>query len=642
MSASETSPGVSDGKWETGQMLDVYILDYLKKRGLHASVSAFTKEVNIPNRALAIDAPSGFLFEWWSVFWDIFMARSTPSYSEAATNYVDTQKMRAAQQSLQMQQLQVQHIARLQQQFQAQNMARERGQALTSAQSPGVSMESMQKGALQAGAAKMQEERLRQQQLQAMQAMQGLKPGLERGNSNLQAMDPNTRQMLAAMTANGAGMQPGQVAGLNAGLAQQQAFARGLQQQQQNSLLAERLQSMNAAGMPWNLQQQQQQQQAMLQQMMGPAGAAQRQQGLMPHMQGPLLSTSSGQLSMADAELQRRMSLQNAGQNSGGLELGKARSDILGSAGMLSMPGLGSGDFGGLAMAGGSLAGMQLMQDQQHPQLMGQARQAGQGAQSNGQGGASGGPTSSGHTGQPGSPDTSTKAGHGAASQQAGGKGKGGKGASQTSRKRKANAGAGGAPPGPLPDTPTSDTGSAGNAALFAQLQEQQQQAQLQQQLQQAQQQAAQQAAQQQEQQQFGDPRMRQAQMLTWGLERMPGGQQVHQMMGGQGGEFGNNPRSDAALMMGQFAGLGSSGQMSSLDGMNMAGLDDPLDADSFASLSKQGFNGMNGLIDSADMELFMGNDADNNADERDAATLLGGLDELNGMDLMPKGSQGQ
>lgn len=37
----------------------------------------------------AIDAPGGFLFEWWSVFWDIFIARSSDNHSEAAASYLE-------------------------------------------------------------------------------------------------------------------------------------------------------------------------------------------------------------------------------------------------------------------------------------------------------------------------------------------------------------------------------------------------------------------------------------------------------------------------------------------------------------------------------------------------------------------------
>lgn len=37
----------------------------------------------------AIDAPGGFLFEWWSVFWDIFIARTNEKHSEAAASYIE-------------------------------------------------------------------------------------------------------------------------------------------------------------------------------------------------------------------------------------------------------------------------------------------------------------------------------------------------------------------------------------------------------------------------------------------------------------------------------------------------------------------------------------------------------------------------
>ncbi|KAJ7950418.1 Transcriptional corepressor LEUNIG [Quillaja saponaria] len=54
----------------------------------------------------AIDAPGGFLFEWWSVFWDIFIARTNEKHSEPAAAYIEQRKTRE-QQQLQMQQLQL-------------------------------------------------------------------------------------------------------------------------------------------------------------------------------------------------------------------------------------------------------------------------------------------------------------------------------------------------------------------------------------------------------------------------------------------------------------------------------------------------------------------------------------------------------
>ncbi|KAI3714747.1 hypothetical protein L6452_21706 [Arctium lappa] len=56
-------------------MLDVYILDYLSKRKFNASTKAFEDEAKVPINIRAIDAPRGFLFEWWTVFWDTFISR---------------------------------------------------------------------------------------------------------------------------------------------------------------------------------------------------------------------------------------------------------------------------------------------------------------------------------------------------------------------------------------------------------------------------------------------------------------------------------------------------------------------------------------------------------------------------------------
>lgn len=44
---------------------------------------------NLEVNLAAIDAPGGFLFEWWSVFWDIFIARTNEKHSEAAAAYIE-------------------------------------------------------------------------------------------------------------------------------------------------------------------------------------------------------------------------------------------------------------------------------------------------------------------------------------------------------------------------------------------------------------------------------------------------------------------------------------------------------------------------------------------------------------------------
>ncbi|KAK4408217.1 Transcriptional corepressor LEUNIG [Sesamum angolense] len=100
---------MAQSNWEADKMLDVYIHDYLLKRKLHNSAKAFMTEGKVATDPVAIDAPGGFLFEWWSVFWDIFIARTNEKHSEAAAAYIETQqiKVREQQQQLQMQQLQL-------------------------------------------------------------------------------------------------------------------------------------------------------------------------------------------------------------------------------------------------------------------------------------------------------------------------------------------------------------------------------------------------------------------------------------------------------------------------------------------------------------------------------------------------------
>ncbi|GJX36994.1 transcriptional corepressor LEUNIG [Tanacetum coccineum] len=80
---------MSQANWEADKMLDVYIHDYLVKRDLKASAQAFQAEGKVSADPVAIDAPGGFLFEWWSVFWDIFIARTNEKHSEVAASYIE-------------------------------------------------------------------------------------------------------------------------------------------------------------------------------------------------------------------------------------------------------------------------------------------------------------------------------------------------------------------------------------------------------------------------------------------------------------------------------------------------------------------------------------------------------------------------
>ncbi|KAG1335520.1 transcriptional corepressor LEUNIG [Cocos nucifera] len=99
---------MSQNNWEADKMLDVYIYDYFVKRNLHASAKAFQAEAKVSSDPVAIDAPGGFLFEWWSVFWDIFIARTNEKHSDVAASYIETQLVKAREQQQQPQQQQQQ------------------------------------------------------------------------------------------------------------------------------------------------------------------------------------------------------------------------------------------------------------------------------------------------------------------------------------------------------------------------------------------------------------------------------------------------------------------------------------------------------------------------------------------------------
>ncbi|XP_077250796.1 transcriptional corepressor LEUNIG_HOMOLOG-like [Tasmannia lanceolata] len=150
---------MAQSNWEADKMLDVYIYDYLLKRNLHASAKAFMSEGKVAADPVAIDAPGGFLFEWWSVFWDIFIARTNEKHSEVAAAYIESQQIKARehqQQQMQMQQLQ------LMQQRQAQMQLRDPGLPSLSGPINGINSDGMLgQSTASVLAAKMYEERMK-------------------------------------------------------------------------------------------------------------------------------------------------------------------------------------------------------------------------------------------------------------------------------------------------------------------------------------------------------------------------------------------------------------------------------------------------------------------------------------------------
>nr|VDC88778.1 unnamed protein product [Brassica oleracea] len=105
---------MAQSNWEADKMLDVYIYDYLVKKKLHNTAKSFMTEGKVSPDPVAIDAPGGFLFEWWSVFWDIFIARTNEKHSESAAAYIEAQQGKAKEQQMQLQQLQMMRQAQMQ------------------------------------------------------------------------------------------------------------------------------------------------------------------------------------------------------------------------------------------------------------------------------------------------------------------------------------------------------------------------------------------------------------------------------------------------------------------------------------------------------------------------------------------------
>ncbi|KAH7511868.1 hypothetical protein FEM48_Zijuj12G0028500 [Ziziphus jujuba var. spinosa] len=196
------------------------------KRKLHASAKAFQSEGKVSTDPVAIDAPGGFLFEWWSVFWDIFIARTNEKHSEAAASYIETQlnKTREQQQQQQQQQkpqqnhpmqmqklllqrhvLQQQQQQQQQQQHQQQQQQQRDGTQLLNGTSNGlVSSEPLMRqnpATANALATKMYEEKLKLPLQRDALDDAALKQRL--GDNMGQLLDPNHASLLKVAAAGG-------------------------------------------------------------------------------------------------------------------------------------------------------------------------------------------------------------------------------------------------------------------------------------------------------------------------------------------------------------------------------------------------------------------------------------------------------
>ncbi|KAK3007145.1 hypothetical protein RJ639_016702, partial [Escallonia herrerae] len=79
----EVKRGVLD---DHGFRLDLYIHDYMLKKNMHEAAEVFAKEAHVPRNPVVVNAPGGFLNEWWSIFWDVYNSRPNRTEDRAESS----------------------------------------------------------------------------------------------------------------------------------------------------------------------------------------------------------------------------------------------------------------------------------------------------------------------------------------------------------------------------------------------------------------------------------------------------------------------------------------------------------------------------------------------------------------------------
>ncbi|AMD20451.1 HDL293Cp [Eremothecium sinecaudum] len=84
---------------ENKKLLNAYIYDFLLKSSLDETAQLFKQEADLPDTKPEMDAPQGFLYEWWQIFWDIFNARTHRGGSNLAEKYFQMQLYKQRQEN---------------------------------------------------------------------------------------------------------------------------------------------------------------------------------------------------------------------------------------------------------------------------------------------------------------------------------------------------------------------------------------------------------------------------------------------------------------------------------------------------------------------------------------------------------------
>ena len=85
-----TTSSTSTNTTEPNELLHMYIYDYCKKRNFPQAARAFAAEAHVQqDRMPPIDIPSGFLSDWWGVFWDVYNAKHNEAVASKEAQVLD-------------------------------------------------------------------------------------------------------------------------------------------------------------------------------------------------------------------------------------------------------------------------------------------------------------------------------------------------------------------------------------------------------------------------------------------------------------------------------------------------------------------------------------------------------------------------
>ncbi|GLT80951.1 hypothetical protein SLA2020_523610 [Shorea laevis] len=89
----------SGDAWDFQKAFDLYLYDYLVKKNRRKTAAIFKAEANV-DKPVLIDTPMGFLHEWWSIFYDVYVSRQ-PMQQEANAEEASIKAVRMTENPLQ-------------------------------------------------------------------------------------------------------------------------------------------------------------------------------------------------------------------------------------------------------------------------------------------------------------------------------------------------------------------------------------------------------------------------------------------------------------------------------------------------------------------------------------------------------------